>query len=45
VGFDVFTEPALALEQAAKAGDTARITVVMGVLRGLAGRVVAPDEG
>ncbi len=45
VGFDVFTEPALALEQAAKAGDGARTKAAMEVLRDLAGRVVAPGEG
>jgi signal transduction histidine kinase/CheY-like chemotaxis protein/HPt (histidine-containing phosphotransfer) domain-containing protein len=45
VGFDVFTEPALALEQAIKAHDSAGVETAMRVLRDLAGRVVAPDEG
>jgi PAS domain S-box-containing protein len=45
VGFDEFTEPALNLEQLAKAKNEGRIEAAIGVLRGLAGRVVvSPPE-
>jgi PAS domain S-box-containing protein len=45
VGFDEFTEPALNLEQLAKAKDEDRIEAAIGILRRLAGRVVvSPPE-
>jgi HPt (histidine-containing phosphotransfer) domain-containing protein len=42
MGYDAFTEPALALEEAAKAGELERAAQLLGVVRGLAERVVAP---
>ncbi|MFK7733811.1 MAG: ATP-binding protein [Pseudomonadales bacterium] len=39
VGFDVFTEPAAELEQAAKANDAEMVDLYMGAVRNLAGRL------
>ena len=42
VGFDVFTEPAMSLEQLAKAGTEEGINEVIGELRDLTARIVRP---
>ncbi len=44
VGFDAFTEPAKTLEGLAKAGTADGIEATLRELRGLAGRLVVPDE-
>jgi CheY-like chemotaxis protein/HPt (histidine-containing phosphotransfer) domain-containing protein len=44
VGFDVFTEPARTLEQAAKDGNEDLVAQTMGTLRDLVSRVAVPDE-
>ncbi len=45
VGFDAFTEPARALEQAARKQDAVQLADALAVVRGLAQRVVLPDSG
>ncbi len=44
VGFDAFTEPAKTLESLAKEGRADGIDATLRELRGLAGRMVVPDE-
>ncbi|MDB5816725.1 MAG: arcB 7, partial [Rhizobacter sp.] len=44
VGFDEFFEPSRTLEQQAHAGDIAGMQDSLATLRGLAARIVAPDE-
>jgi HPt (histidine-containing phosphotransfer) domain-containing protein len=44
VGFDAFTEPALALEQLAKAENTEKIEAAIGELRRMADRIVVSND-
>jgi PAS domain S-box-containing protein len=44
MGYDAFTEPALALEQAAKAGELERAAEALKAVQALAARVVPPGE-
>ncbi len=44
VGYDDFTEPALKLETAAKAADAAETGRMLAEVRGLASRLVAPED-
>jgi signal transduction histidine kinase/HPt (histidine-containing phosphotransfer) domain-containing protein/ActR/RegA family two-component response regulator len=44
VGYDEFTEPAMKLEQAAKDNNAADTATMLGEVRGLAARLVAPEE-
>ena len=44
MGYDDFTEPAIALETAAKSGKMEHVTRVLAEVRQMAQRVVAPDE-
>ncbi|HEY4723960.1 MAG TPA: response regulator, partial [Anaerolineae bacterium] len=45
VGFDAFTEPALALEQLAKARNTEEVEAAIDELRQLASRIVVSNDG
>jgi PAS domain S-box-containing protein len=44
VGYDAFFEPARALEDLARAGDTARVDEAIAVLHAMAARLFLPDE-
>ena len=44
MGYDAFTDPALRLEQAAKAGEGSQAKQVFDEVRALAERVVAPED-
>lgn len=44
MGYDYFTEPAVELEKAAKAGDRARTEQLIGEIRLAAERIVVPGE-
>jgi len=44
MGYDAFTEPAIELEAAAKAGRRERLTQLLGEVRGLVRRVVPPGQ-
>lgn len=44
MGYDYFTEPAVELEKAAKAGDRARTEQLIGEMRLAAERIVVPGE-
>ena len=44
MGYDYFTEPAVELEKAAKAGDRARTEQLIGEIRLAAERIAVPGE-
>jgi PAS domain S-box-containing protein len=44
MGYDAFTSPAMALENAAKASEAVQVTKLLDELRKMSGRVVAPEE-